>query len=551
MASRDFTQERRRCLTTLLLLCLFVGLAASCPAQLAAAGPSSSPDARFTLNGTVVNSATGEPIARALVRLSGAVQRTVFSDEDGRFQIDGLPPGQVELSAQRPGYFSPRQTGPHMSAQLVNIGSNAPAVVVKLTPQGAIYGRVIDSAGEPIANVPVRLTGRDIRAGHMRWNSAGYTQTDEDGRFRMANLMPGTYYLAAGPATEDNRVLPVNTGPKVGYTASYYPGVPDLASASPIQLAPGRQMQADLSLTASPLFHVKGTVTGYPEGQGFNLQFYTRGGDGVPFPVPYDPGLGTFHADRVPAGSYQVRASAQRGAQSLVGETSVNVAADIDNLHIALAPAISIPVTVTFESRAARSQSASPDKRTRPFLPVCLIPAEPNGTEGCAAKTPGNVLYAEELQRVDPGRYALYFNPIPPWYVQSARYGQTNLLSDPLVVVAGQAFPIEVVLRDDSATLTGELKSADATKTAAIVVAVSRLQANSPFMTRATADSGFTISGLAPGDYLVYAFDDAEDIEYSNPEALRPYASQAAPVTLAPNQSTKVTLNLIHTGDAE
>ena len=49
----------------------------------------------FTLSGTVVNSVTGEPIARAMVRTNGPVQRTGFSDGEGHFQFDGLPAGQV------------------------------------------------------------------------------------------------------------------------------------------------------------------------------------------------------------------------------------------------------------------------------------------------------------------------------------------------------------------------------------------------------------------------------------------------------------------------
>src|SRR5215469_9504027 len=44
-----------------------------------------------TLSGSVVNSVTGEPIARALVRTNGMVQRTAFTDSEGHFQIDGLP----------------------------------------------------------------------------------------------------------------------------------------------------------------------------------------------------------------------------------------------------------------------------------------------------------------------------------------------------------------------------------------------------------------------------------------------------------------------------
>jgi len=553
MAFRDSRQVGQRVLKSLLLLCLFaVRLPVPCPAQLAAPGSASNPEERFTLNGIVVNSATGEPIARALVRLSGMVQRTAFSDGDGRFQIDALPAGQADIVAQKPGYFSRQELEGGHTNQLVGIGPSMGTIVVKLTPQGAIYGRITDSAGEPLENVPVRLTARNIHRGHMRWASVGYMQTDEDGKFRIANLMPGTYYLAAGPSWEHNQLLPGGGGPKTGYSNSYYPGVSDLASASPIRLAAGQQAQADLSLNTSPLFHVNGTVTGYPEAKGFNLQFFSSAGDRAPFPVPYDPDLGTFHADKVPAGSYLLKVSAQVGTQSLQAETRLNVAANVDNVRLALAPAISIPVMVTKESRAPHNQGPEPNQGPQPFS-VTLVPSEPSAVQHYSIQRGSTPPYVMELQNVDPGKYAVDVIPRGSWYVHSAKYGQTNLLTDPMIVAPGQAFPMEVVLRDDSATLTGAVKSSpDGVATAAAVIAVLQPSSSrSAKATLATPENGFTISGLPPGDYLLYALEHGEDVEYSNPEALQPYASQATKITLAPNQSAKATLSLIHTGGGE
>jgi hypothetical protein len=56
--------------------------------------------------------------------------------------------------------------------------------------------------------------------------------------------------------------------------------------------------------------------------------------------------------------------------------------------------------------------------------------------------------------------------------------------------------------------------------------------------------------GLAPGEYLIYAFD-SDRLEYTNPDVLQAYASQAAHVTLSPNQKLQVALELIRTGDGE
>src|SRR6202171_2736497 len=62
-----------------------------------------------TARGTVVNSATGEPINAALVQLNGGRQRSVLTGADGKFQFEGVANGYFQITAQKPGYFAPEQ----------------------------------------------------------------------------------------------------------------------------------------------------------------------------------------------------------------------------------------------------------------------------------------------------------------------------------------------------------------------------------------------------------------------------------------------------------
>ncbi len=543
-AQSAFGLMRKLCAVLICMLCLdLFGLAQY-------GSPSSSANsATFTLSGTVVNSVTGEPIARALVRVSGIVQRNVFTDTEGNFQIDGLPPGWVHIELQKPGYRSSQNGG----TDAVNIGANIGPVVLKLSPLGAIYGRVMDAAGQPIENLPLRLTGRSVRDGRLRWNIVGSTESDEDGKFRFQSLASGAYYLAAGPGLQrEIRLLARDSTPKTGYPSLFYPGSPDLSGAAPIQLAAGQQAQADFSMPAVPVYKVSGTVANYGESRVVVLQVLNQSGD----PISLATGMrmdGTFEIRTIPAGVYTLKASSHVGNQTLRAETRVTVAANLDNVSIALAPAPFIPITVRLDARDTSNLNRPGWNPQRPPVTVRLIPSAMFGVEPSSNFVQqSSAVQVMGLQDVEPGKYTAEVMSWGPWYVQSAQYGPTNLLSDDLTIVSGQTYPIEIVLRDDGATLTGNLNSSEKSPTFATVVVVplssSRRGAK---VSQFSSQSGFTIQGLPPGDYLVFAFDHIDDLEYANPDVLQPYASQAAHVTLSPNQETHVLLNLIRTGEGE
>ena len=506
---------------------------------------SASSEETFILSGTVVNSVTGEPIPRALVRTNGMVQRTAFTDGEGHFQIDGLPAMQVSVIAQKPGYTLSNSDFHSWFA----IGPNTPALVVKLVPQSAIYGRVTDASGQPIEHVPLRLTARSIREGRKAWEQRAMSESDEDGHFRFANLPAGTYYLAAGPQDFEPHILAAGEKRTTGFPHLYYPGVPDITSASPIQLTAGQQMETDISLSAVPIYQISGTVAGHLVDNGVGFQLLTSSGDELSLPTNFNMETGTFKLEDVPAGSYIVRAMSQAGLQPLRAEVRVNVSTNVEDLRLTLVPSVSIPIVTRLEPRSPRGNSSALNQQ-RPPVSVRLIPTDPNLAEQFSTFE-GAQHSTMVLQNVDPGIYTAELLPQPPWYVQSATYAQTNMLEDNISVAGGQSSPMELVLRDDSASLSGTVKSSDNVPIPAAVVIVPQAAGKvAPHVVR-SGSNNFNASGLAPGDYLVFAFDRIDDLEYANPDALAPYASQAAHVTLAANQKAQVSLDLIHVGKGE
>jgi carboxypeptidase family protein len=524
-----------------LLLCLFAPARAQLGSGLSAA--TSAPGDKYSLSGTVVDSVSGEPIRRALVQIFIGDPTAVLTDSNGAFQFDDLPAGQTSIAARKPGFFTEQELGAGRVEQAnVTIGPNGAPVTVKLIPGGVIFGHIANADGEAIEDIPVGLHYLHLIDGRKRWDLGRETRTDEQGGFRIANLPPGSYYLTAGPHRQDfifgggRRSTPAR-----GYPQVFYPAGTDLASASSLVVAPGQRVQADLLLKLENFYEVSGTVSGYPPDSGVNIIFVNQSGDHLSFPTPFDPGTGEFHT-RIPAGTYTLRAFVQDASASL----PLVAHSDVTGIHLTFHAPITIPVI---------TQGATP-KRTTTFrfgradvqpVNVRLIST---GASLQPAEYNAMLLGDDEhrsfaVRNVEPGTYTVEVTPISRAYVQSVRCGDVDLLQEDLHVSSAAMQPIEVVLRDDVATLNGTVAGAEGKGTLGIVLVPEHGSARHLQTTSAGPNGQFQIGGLAPGDYSVMAFDRLDAIEFRNPEVLSSYLPRAAHVALSPSAEGKVTVNLI------
>src|SRR5437899_5329269 len=155
---------------------------------------------KYMLRGTVVNSVTGEPIRGALVQIYFNGQSSMLTGPDGKFQFEGLPNGQTVVRVRKPGFFTEEEIhSPGYAQQMVPTGSHSASLVLKLIPEGVVYGRISEDDGEPIEGLPVQLVVQRLQNGRKVWEQRPGATTDEDGAFRIAELPPGNYFLSGGP----------------------------------------------------------------------------------------------------------------------------------------------------------------------------------------------------------------------------------------------------------------------------------------------------------------------------------------------------------------
>jgi hypothetical protein len=263
--------------------------------------------------------------------------------------------------------------------------------------------------------------------------------------------------------------------------------------------------------------------------------------------VQINPANATFTISRIPAGVYVLKAVGLNGDGA---ETTINVSGDLAGVRLVAQIGISIPVVVHHEGGASAAFT-NQVKRYRHWGQEVSVFMTLRSAAAGADPVP-QVQSAQEgeglvLKNVRPGSYSVFV--AAPGYVRSATCGSTDLLREDLVVSAGSAVPpIEVTVAEDTGSLTLKSLPADPGVQVGIVI-VPDSAPGRPRMIGLYSGNELTVSGLAPGDFEVFAFEDLEEVEYMNPEVLGQYASQAAHVTIPANGQASVTVNLIPAED--
>jgi hypothetical protein len=196
-----------------------------------------------------------------------------------------------------------------------------------------------------------------------------------------------------------------------------------------------------------------------------------------------------------------------------------------------------------------RTNGSGPhEKENPPTGRVILTKAQQNGRRGTAwseLESDGDEKRMV-INGAEPGSYLVDIRPNPGWYVESALYGSVDLLTEELTVSeGGTTEAIEITMRNDGASVSGNVRGKGATPATGLVLMVS---SRAPRMVEAAEimNGTFTVSDLAPGSYRAIAIDQADDLEYTNPEELRDYLTKAQDVTLGPKQESHLDLELVH-----
>jgi 5-hydroxyisourate hydrolase-like protein (transthyretin family) len=517
----------------------------------------------------------------------------VMTDDRGRFAFNSVDPGMYKVIFAATGFAKQdygQRTAGGTGVPLRLAGGEAKTdIVMRLMAVSAVSGRIRDAAGQPVALVPVTLQRFVYDAtGRRTMTSVASTRTDDRGDFRMYYLSPGRYYISAGSQASQSRIAfelggQFTTPNLIGqnYAVTYYPGTPDATSASAIDIQPGADVRGiDFFVPILQTYRVRGRVidprTGQPPPSA-NISVVRMTAldssveiQGVSGNANYRPADGTFEFQNLGTGTYAISAnlpntatqrppdfatmtpaqqSAYFEAQSAAelarprASARVNVVnADVDNVVMTIGTSHSIAGRFRFDSDP--SNLATPFQFLRVQLQAPTAPAPNNYDQPQARPAAADGTF--RIDNIWPGDYRVAVLGLPrDLYVKEARLGDTDLLDALLRVTGPQSGTLDIVLSQKVGVIEGLAADAAGQPVpgAQVVLIPSRRERTELFRSVAADSNGrFAISSIAPGEYLLAAWDAIEPYAFFDPELLSLAERQGKPARVS--ESSRQTLNV-------
>jgi protocatechuate 3,4-dioxygenase beta subunit len=536
---------------TFALASLLLVLCASLPAQLVLPGAASA-----SVSGVVTNSLTGEPVLRAHVVLHSStvgpdgLPQTygALTNQEGKFTITQLPPGRYVASADRAGFVMLPKT---VSALNFNFplaaGDKKEDLNLILTPAGAIIGRVLDAAGEPVANALVQAEG----------NEGGETAaTDEQGRYRIGGLRPGKYRLHASPRpSQFSSEVRTDGSEDLHYSSTYYPDSLARASARRLDVGPAAELSGiDIRLVRTGILSVSGKVSGMAGGvTPTGIEMTREGENGYGGPQSTVKPDGSFTISPMDPGKYTLAAvSYGRGPLHNPRSAPVEIevaGTNLENIELRMIPPFEVPGQVRFDDERARLPQQRPARQSQPLAAQPAVPPRRIHLKAVLGFQ-GDALAAEigaddsfTLENVLPGRFHVLLS-WGPAYVRSVRIGSTETEGDILDVRNGPAGPVTIAVSSLMCQISGTVYDSNGPAANTRVVLVPEAGGGRGLQsTPVKADGTYSFVALPPGKYTLAATDaDFNPNRYEPGLALEDYEDVAESIDLRPGD--KITKDL-------
>jgi hypothetical protein len=320
---------------------------------------------KASIEGSVLDAITHEPIKKATVALNGPRgSLQAVTDVSGHFAFRQLPAGQYNLFANSEKY-PPGQGTIDPDRQLtvsVTAEEQKQDINLSLIPGGSVRGRIVDEDGNPMHCNVATMQFRDTGMGRSPQRNAS-TQSDDKGEYRISNLPRGKYYIEA----QCNQTVPLPHAfvrrtslmdvPTLTYAPLFYPGAADPTSAAKVDVSPGSDASGiDFRMTPARGIIVRGHAGPAAGDRNVQVTLTPKNSGGIDWQrrgAPVNSSTGEFRIQNVLPGSYELVAFTFGAGPSYYASAPVEVGgAPLEPIDLTLAPAPAISGSISIEGDA-------------------------------------------------------------------------------------------------------------------------------------------------------------------------------------------------------
>ena len=503
-----------------------------------------------TVSGRVLNSVNGTPIAGAEVTLSGmeaparGTPQTyiVDTDSDGRFSIPSAAPGVYAPRPKKIGY----ELRPLNRFLIVEPGQPA-AIELRLTPDAAITGRVLDAEGDPIRSSTVEAMQYSFTGGKRQVKSIRKVMSDDHGTYRLFNLPAGRYYLRAQHSLQNCFIsmatplaMPQCRDGLVTLGPAFYPSAAEISRATQVTVGAGAELAGiDLRLGPRALYTIHGKFVGAPASRQ-STTLLLMDSEGKATTYDFDIAGDEFAFKDVPPGSYRLVADFAPDQNSAENHVFATQPVEVVNHDVDAPLAFRKGRKIT---GTAQLEGGAPARRNELEF-IRFTPLDGGVEAEVTVKPDGSPLEVS----LAPGAYRVDIVRPPGIYLKTVlaagqalpdRKLDADSVASPLTIVAGADLgAVEGAVLDESGK---PVYNAEVT-----MVRDGEDNWANRFQSMITKSDGkFRFKDVVPGEYKAYAWFGAPPGETQDPEFRKPYESQAVIVKVTPTDTPAVQLKVI------
>ena len=538
------------------------------------------------------------PADRPMRRMPGVV---AFTNDQGEFEIQNLAAGKYYFTVESANLAAPNSFGmrlpipmgaiprredfeeivPRHDGEFTVDGTNTVQVEFEVVRGGNLSGKVLQPNRAPVAGVQISIVSRS-GSGLGAYQTQFSTETDRHGEYKMENLPPGEYFVAAATEGKPDGLDMLARLQGASRILTYHPAAVRIRDAMSVRVESGHETSGvNITLVERSTFAVAGTVV--------------RQLDGTPM-----AGVTVILQNKEPetGGAWSVGMGQRRTRTDSQGRwLFANV---VEGSYIATAVVEGSPISLggRMPGRVPSPDPAGREEALRslrqPLLmaeqelelvggdqrSVTIAISGPGSIRGTVATESGDALPADlvvflELVREGsrPGRplpvrvkdgafsvsdvqggqvyLAVALPPGSPMVIKSVTANGEDPRRTPLRVVEGaEAGPVQIVVSSGAGLLTGRVvseKNGEGLSGYVLLLAptaTEKQRFRTAYLTaRTAADGSFSISG-EPGEYFVFARKREQLPAIVTEEFVRAEGLKAERVTLTPGDPRQLEIKI-------